>query len=84
MTTEHPASDRVTIEALTAAVAHVLLYRSAHLSVQLHNAIGFTAAERDAWMVAFKWRDKFGPTSRLDDTQLAEFNAGIQLIRNLS
>lgn len=74
-----------TLDDLRAAIDRVVAYQKAPLSIQLANAIGFCAAERDAWRTAFYWfnahmaRPDEGPEK--DAGYFAEFDEGMRLIR---
>lgn len=73
-------SDAVSIDVLKAAFKRVREYHDLPIIVQLREAVGLTAAERDAWRTAFQWRDKFGPIGRLNDAELSEFHEGLRAI----
>ena len=67
------------LEPLKAAIEKVEAYRAAPLMVQLHNAIGYTVAERDAWKAAYSWAR--GP-SVVEGTPFGnEWQEGLRLIQ---
>lgn len=47
----------ITPDDLNRAIEKVERYKRAPLNEALHNAVGWCAAERDAWKTAFGWRE---------------------------
>jgi hypothetical protein len=66
-----------TLDDLKRAIEKVERYKQAPLNEALHNAVGWCAAERDAWRTAFKWREALLDRAGGPD----EYHEGMALIR---
>lgn len=62
------------------AIEKVERYKQAPLNEALHNAVGWCAAERDAWRAAFDWLRSM-VESPIGDGSVLEYDEGMKLIR---
>lgn len=74
-----------TLADLKQAIARVEEYRAMPLLDQLKCNAGFSAAETNAWRIAFEWRHGWEDTSvgMLTYKGRDEFNEGMRLIEKL-
>lgn len=80
-----PKDTLTTLDDLKRAIEKVQRYRQAPLDEALHNAVGWCAAERDAWKTAFFWfhhhMERPDEGKEKDAQYFAEYDEGFRLLK---